>query len=483
MNDNTVVSILKTFSEEEMREFGRYVDSSFHNRRKETAKYFHALKKYFPEFSSKNFTKENLFAKVYPDKKFNDADIRRLNSSLFKLIESYLSLNGLQGDNYYFQMALAEQYNRRRLNRQFEKKMNEINKIYENFNGDAENYFWKKFFIEREMNSNYMLTQKDHLASEALTNRADYFALHTVINICKTLTSLSINKKNFNADFSESNFFEFVKRIDLENYISALEKSGNRFYPIAAIHFYQAMSLENIDNDFYFNKYKDLLTNNIENFSYIEKINFYTIFEAICTLKSEQGNSAINNELFDAYNRMLNSGLYSFNEGGYFILKLFRNFIFIGIQMNKLKWLKKFLKDYIITLHPESRVNMQRLAEAYILFEEKNFDESLEALSRIDFEIFHFKIDIRILQLKIFFELNLHEEAYSLIDTFRHFISNNKFISERYKINCQNFINFCYRLFRQKENRDYAELISLKKEISKNSFNKDWLLKKADEMI
>ncbi len=477
MYDSSLIKSLKSFSKEEIREFGRFVDSPFLNGRKESAKYFHALKRFYPQFSSRSFTKENLFSKVFSHKKFNDADIRRLNSSLMKLIESYFSIKGLSGDDYYFQMALLEQYNIRGLNHQFDKRLDYINDAYKNFNGDSENYFWKKFFIEREMHSHYMLTQRDHLATESISNRADYFSYHTVINLCKTLTSLSINEKNFNAEFSKGDFFELVKRTNLEDYIHHLEKTKNKSYPLVAIHFYQAMAFRNLDNDFYFNRYKELLVSSVDNFSYIEKINFYTIFEAICTLKIEQGNISVSKELFESYNRMLKLGLYSFTEGGDFILKLFRNFILVGIQMKEIKWLNEFLKNHLGKLHSDSRTNMKNFADAYILFEEKKFDKALESLSKIDYEIFHFKIDIKNLQLKIYYELNLFDEAYSLIDTYKHFIAHNKFISERYKSLAGNFVGFVHRLLKAKESEDKSEAHLIEKELKekKNTLFEEWV--------
>lgn len=483
MDNSPLILILKTFSKNEIRDFGRFVDSPFHNGRKEVAKYFHILKKFYPEFSSRSFTKNRLFTGIYPHKKFNDADLRRLNSSLMKLAENYLAYKGLADEDFYFRMALLEQLNLRNLNSLFNKKLKVINESYERFNGDSENYFWKKFFIEREKHSNYMLTQRDHLASKAIMNRADYFSYHTIINICKTLTSLSINEKNFNADFSKSDFNEFVKLVNLESYINHLEKTKNKFYPFVAIDLYQAMAFRNLDNDFYFNRYKELLVSNIDDFSYIEKINFYTIFEAICTLKIEQGNTSVRKELFEAYKRMLKLGLYSFNEGGYFILKLFRNFILAGIQLNELDWLKDFLRDYLDKLHPDSRTNMKNLTDAYIFFEEKKFDKALESLSKIDYEIFHFKIDLKNLQLKIYFELDLYNEAYSLIDTYKHFISNNKYISERYRELAGNFVSFVYKLMKCKEAGDKESSRLLANELKiKNSLFEDWLKEKCYQL-
>src|SRR5258706_14034499 len=82
-----IIRILKTFTGDEMREFGKFVNSPFHNNRSEVRRYFSEIKRFYPSFQQSNFSKEEIFSRIHPDKKYRDDVIRRLSSNLFRLAE------------------------------------------------------------------------------------------------------------------------------------------------------------------------------------------------------------------------------------------------------------------------------------------------------------------------------------------------------------------------------------------------------------
>ena len=82
---------------------------------------------------------------------------------------------------------------------------------------------------------------------------------------------------------------------------------------------------------------------------------------------------------------------------------------------------------------PEYRENMKNYSYARLYFEKGQFDEALNFLSKVKYDNFALKYDIRVLMLRIYYELHYTEEALSLIDTFRHFIAENKSLSQQKK--------------------------------------------------
>lgn len=484
MPKTSCIQILSTFKKVELREFSRFVYSPFFNGRRETAVYFKAIKKFYPEFNSKNFTNEKIFAAVYPTKEYDIRIIRRLNSYLLKLIELYLSYKGLKSDMFYFDLSLAIQYSERGLYGQSQKQLEFTDKKYSDSKGDYEFYFWKRYLIERHKNSLYSYTKNDHLASEAILKRTDMFSYHSAVIICKGLISLFINSKNFNTDFTGGDFYCLVKNLNLENYIKNLNETNNEFYSVLAAEYYQAMSLLNPRDDNFFIKFKEVLSLDMNMFSYIERINLYTIFEAVCTLKIENGEHSYSKDLFEAYKRMLEQGLYSYSPGGGFILRIFRNIVHTAIMEKETIWLEKFLEKYLSKLPDDSRKGMNALAKSLLLFEKKSFEASLNELNNINFELFHFKIDFKNLQLKLYYELGYYESLFSLIDTYKHFIANSKFISERYKIISGGFINSLIKLIKIKNENKLFEAEILKNEFRaiQDKTHQTWLIEKINEL-
>ncbi len=217
MKNSAFIKALSSLTPAEMREFRKFVNSPFFNGRKEVALFFSEVKKSYPSFDSSKFTSENLFAKMFPGKKFDAQTMRRLSSFSLKLLESYLAYTGVREDGFYFDLSLAIEYSKRGNYKLSDKKTKIIDKKYKENKGDYEFYFWERYLIERHKNTLYAYTGNDHLASESIIKRTDLFSYHTAVVICKSLVSLCINEKNFNSDYSKSDFYLFVKNLQLEN--------------------------------------------------------------------------------------------------------------------------------------------------------------------------------------------------------------------------------------------------------------------------
>jgi len=123
---------------------------------------------------------------------------------------------------------------------------------------------------------------------------------------------------------------------------------------------------------------------------------------------------------------------------------------------------------------------MYNYAMAHIHYYKGDFSKALKFNNKIDFSLFAFKYDARLLQFKIYYELDYFNEAYSLIDTHKHFIANNKNVSDYYKEMHKNFLNYYLIITRSKEGKQKDNLRSLKKEITatNNIVSKHWLLDK-----
>ncbi len=126
---------------------------------------------------------------------------------------------------------------------------------------------------------------------------------------------------------------------------------------------------------------------------------------------------------------------------------------------------------------------MKKFSEAHISFERKEFAESLELLKKVDFALFTLKFDYRNLLLRIYVELNFIEEALSLLDAYKHFVINNKNVSEYYKTTTNNFLLYCKRIIDIRTGKTKSDKDSVRKALEKeDSVNfKGWLLEKIEE--
>ena len=114
------------------------------------------------------------------------------------------------------------------------------------------------------------------------------------------------------------------------------------------------------------------------------------------------------------------------------------------------------------------------------------FDEALAHLNYIkNVNHVHYKTEMKILSLIIFYEQNNFVSALGVIDSYRHFLSNDALIPDIRKERNYNFLKFTNDLIKVKENGVLNEAFGLEFEIKNtpNTYEKEWLLKKTKELI
>ena len=111
------------------------------------------------------------------------------------------------------------------------------------------------------------------------------------------------------------------------------------------------------------------------------------------------------------------------------------------------------------------------------MFYKNNYSEALEHISRIKSEAHPITLDIYILKLKIFYKLGHYDSAVSVGDSFRHYISGNKLLSDFHKITLINFLKYFKLIIRLTLKPGKAKLVKLLSEIDSSNYTKEkkWL--------
>jgi hypothetical protein len=129
--------------------------------------------------------------------------------------------------------------------------------------------------------------------------------------------------------------------------------------------------------------------------------------------------------------------------------------------------------------------NRYNYCKAVICFERKKFGKSLEFLSRVDHIDWNLKINVRLYYLQNYYELGMGEQIISLLDSFRHFSSNNPDITPEYMDEkVKNTIRYISKISNAKfggKKLDYADLKEA--ELSKNILYKKWIIEKMKELV
>ena len=123
---------------------------------------------------------------------------------------------------------------------------------------------------------------------------------------------------------------------------------------------------------------------------------------------------------------------------------------------------------------------MVKIARAQLDFEKGEFGRVLERIADLKPDLFYLKIDIRNLTLMAYYELGYVESVISGLDSYRHFIADNKTIPEAFKKIHLRFINAFGSMIKSKERNEQEKLEELRDSLKQYTTEKRirWLIEK-----
>ncbi len=483
MKDSQLIEILKLLTYEEIKELDKAVDSPFFNTQPMVTDFYKLVRKYYPDFNNKNLTKEKIYSKLYPGKEFNGQRIRSLSSELKKIVDDYLLFKSVKNNPIKGSFIKVEELFNRGLIKELEKELKLINNNLETGDGVHEAYLRDKFYYENLNVQFYLRTEQQHLITDSSQEGFAFFLYHFFMRLAYFIHDISVNKIIFNNKAGSNLIEKITGSIDYKELHKFLinEKERNKYYKIVNIYILAIINNLEPKDLTYYEPLMAAVTESIDEFSRQEKYNIYQIIEAICWLKmANVNNEQYRKELFRINKMRLEDGVFS-PDGKVMRLMLYRQILMTALYLREFDWTEKFINTYSLKLPVEYIKNMQNFSHAHISYEKGDYNTALGMLKKVDFDIFTLKFDTRNLLLKIYYELEFYEEAYSLVDSYRHFLAENKTVSEYYRNLTNEFLNFYNWLLKIKTGNDLTEINKFKESLGlKAVYFGNWMKEKAE---
>lgn len=493
MYTHQLTELLKTFSATEIMWFGKFLNSPYFNNRKRIIKLFRVLKRYYPEFDGKKFTKKDIYASVYGKAKFNDSTFRNLMSDLLQLALQFVKLEGIEKNNIESSLFLTRELFTRGNVNLLMSKMLQTEKLLESRNIIDADYFISKFKIYASRFFMNMLTQKT-TNKVAVTKESEILIESIVFMLCYfVMESLKHNdillrysrsyniKKNID---TVSNFLEIFK---FDKIIDYIRENSNINVPVIEIYYKLLESFLDMDD---IGKYYDFKKTLLSHSKYLgsNENNFLhsRLIDYNITKKNLGSSSSfdLDREIFELQKIFIKNEYYKTDSNSYLTLDLYRNVLLNCIIVRELHYMEEFISGYSGKLIPRHITNVENYSYALLYFEKGLYQKALSCINKVTFDQFVFKVDMKNLQLKINYELGYFESAMSVIDTYKHFIKNNQLLSESRRILHNNFVTYTLKLIQYKTGSSKISLSFLTDKIkkSKNIFDKGWLLEKIRQL-
>jgi hypothetical protein len=485
MRESKLIEILKTFTAAEWKTFEKFAASPYFSTGRDVSGLFNLIKKHFPDFSSDELDKEKAYRIIFPAEAFNEKKLKNLSSDLTRLAEQFLAHEHLRSDEALFEESLAAAYKDKKSEKLFLKTLNSLDRKISEIRFDSDAGFAREEKLERLKEGYYLAANKFDKSVPIRIKYTEYSILTFLISFLRKQRDIYIIEHSYNMDFRSPLIDSVNESIDFDKMLGLLKKRKSEWLWLIEIYYYAVKSIQNTDNITLIEKFKKLFFANIDKFSHREKYFIFNDFIAWIHFRDSKTGAYSIEEEFQITKKMLENNAYSPSDKDYLHVVLYRNILIMAISLKEYKWFERFIEEYTPRLKPEFRENMKNLATANLHFEKGNFDDALTCLGSIPYDVFVYKIDIKNLMLRVYYELELFDQAFSLIDAFKHFLSDSDEFSDYFKTQHSNFLVLYNKLLKAKSNNNFKDVGFISKEIEKkeNVASKGWLLEKAKEMM
>ena len=481
MFKSNLIELMRKLDPKEFRELGEYVRSPFFNKNEGVIKLYDYISKQYPELEEKVLKKEDVFGKLFPGTAYNEGFMKTIMFNLTRLTEDYFGYLNYRNktDTLSQEYSIIDELFNRGLDKVFLKKLKQAEDKLDKAKNKDPFYFSDKyrlqFLKEQYLNIHQRFLNYKDVPDEDTYKSIEYLLEYFFLKI--------LGHHRFMYNMNKLVKFNFRNRF-LDEVVEYLQRNENQFSPQVLLHLYELLLLKENDEKYYY-KTKELLRKEINN---IRKGIKYSTISILFNYASEQyyeGKQKFLSEMFELNKIITEYELYTPLEDGFFNEVKFKNAVEVGIQMKEYNWTETFIKDYKDLLHPDEKNIAANYAYSQLNFAREKYEKALGLINAGNISNVKYKVSIKNLTLKLYYELGWLTEAFDLVDSNRHFLSHDKVLPEHSKKMSINFLKFYNKLLKLKSNGKPLGIRNLKAELMRanNLYERDWLQEKLNELI
>ena len=485
MHNNIAIELLKTLSKDELKRFESFLKSPFFNSNKAVTNLFDVIKKFAPDYTDKTLQRENLFKKVYPGKAYNELSLRTRISELTELLRKFFAIIRFEKDEFSVKLNTIEELNDRGKYKLSEKYILEMLKQNNESKDTGVPVHYQKVQLEKAL----LYIKRDDTGDdghpEHLIKLGDALLNYFFGYMFKIVNNMYYNEDIYKYE-PEFNIIKiFLANFNNEEFLAELEKNNYINYPHLAIYYYMYKSRLDKYNEEYFYKMRQLVYNHHDKFDIIGKTNLWGFLINSVTVGLQFKDKKYLQELFEVNKFFVSLKIMPLRKGEHFLNLLFDNVFIVALTSGEIEYAENFLIEHGQELNPEIRDNYLILCKSILALYKRKYEESLSLLSKIQLTDSVIKLRVRMLYFMNYYETNAFESAASLIDSFKHFLTENKKLPEYLTDGIKATVKYSTKILNAKMNHkklDYA-VYKEAKEIKIVYSNREWIIEKMEELL
>jgi hypothetical protein len=480
MENTRVISLLRTFSEAEVKEFHWWLQSPLHCSDKKLLLLFEACTKTWKKDRRDVPRDKAVFAQLFGAKKFNGASFRNLVSDLLFCAEEFVAWKNFGKKSWLKLSMLLDEYNSRKLPQHFESRFKQIEKFSAKESLPA---FDRSEFI-------LAVSEKEfaHVFSKNAMARQKVFKEYDQEKVLRSLCHLFFTRYVFyyligldtERIFGQSKFAEDEKAREIVSL-------AGRYFPddfLISMHIQLINYMWKPDDAITERMLKDFQSDKFLKLPEEDKKNCFTAVINSLLEQYTRGQISILPQLCALMDFALsqNSPVRNNIISGSF----FMNYVFFMLQLGKPARASEFIKKYGALLDARYAESTLCLCNAHIAFHRQDFHEAKRELAKVVPDTPQRFLGTKNLLLKILVATKDWENIHAVIDSIRHKLGNEKFFSERVLLGEKNFLKFFVPLVQlaSAEGRTKGRAGKILEEMEGTPYmlQREWLISLAEEL-
>lgn len=467
MNTTKLLSVLKKLEKKEQRSFLDLVKSPFFNKREELIRLGSYVVRHIDQ--SRSLKKRAVWTNVFPDRPFNDQQLRLYTSDLFKLLEEFLSVTHFRQDRPVFHHELLRAYRDRDMKKQFDATAGKARRNLARQSLRDFAFLRTAYAIELE---HYQFLgegrQMDDAPVKQLNRLLDQqFAYQKLKQSCVFLARNAILEEG-----NEPAVLEEILNL-LQEHPEQMEHTGLIVY----FHLYQL--LKGPAGVRAFDQLLRLLRRKAGFFTKVETGDILRLLINWSIRQMNAGQTEFIRRTFELYQEGI--------EREYLLVRgrlsnfTYINIMFSGLKLQEFAWVEQFLEKYRAALEPAQSDNIYYFCLAHLRYEENRLDEAMKWLVRFDAKHdFFLYLSAQTTLIKIYYQLQELEPLESLLGSISVYLNRKRKIGYR-KEAYKQMVRVCRKMIylRPGDEERVAQLRLEAEQIPIPSFRL-WLLSQLD---
>lgn len=465
MKNTFLAQLIQSFSQTERKEVENYLHSPFFNQRRDLQQLFHYLAECLHDLALVP-TRKQVFQKIFPNEPYDDQQLRLLSSYLLRQLEQYLLVKECLQTPLHTNHLLLRAYRKKDLSKHMRKALRRQQQKLEKQPFRHAAYHQAAYWLEQELYQ---------MESQAGRSRA-----HNLQVLENHLHHTFLSKRLRQACLLLAHQAVYKTDYAIEMIAPLLDNAGQpeqQKVPAIAVYYYCYKILSTPEEDHYFYAFKEKLLNHISHFPKAEMRDLFLMALNFCIRKINE-NRPYFREALELYRKGLESKILL--ENGQLSRFTYNNIVGVALRLQETEWVADFIGKYRPLLEPAWQESTYSLCAARLEYTRKNYDKALLYLQKADYRDYINNMVAKIIQLKIYCELNEYDLLESHLKTMRSFVGRNKRLGYHQR-NYSNIINMTQRLIRiNPYDKKARERLRQRIEAADPLTEKSWLLEQLE---